>query len=220
MMEKFMTHVAHHLLLRLLITIAIVVVPTGITTTWFGAASLNYWTDAPFGRTLLILLVCGFPPVFIGTVLGLYLLERWVIRDRAIHSWRWIAIRHLGYVLVGLPIGLLLLLSMRLGMPPYSPLVESTYFVTPAIHAIVVAIIFTLLERARMTIQRRENRYQQQIENLRIEIDEIKRQQHVNEIVNSDFFQGIQDKARELRQRRAESAADREAGSPGPDDAR
>jgi hypothetical protein len=73
----------------------------------------------------------------------------------------------------------------------------------------------TLLERARTTIQRRENRYQQQIEQLRVKIDEIKRQQQVSEIVNSDFFQGIQDKAREMRQQRAQAAE-----TARPDDAR
>jgi hypothetical protein len=43
-----------------------------------------------------------------------------------------------------------------------------------------------------------------QIQQLRIEIDEAKRQQQVSEIVDSDFFQDLQAKAKSMRSRRAE----------------
>ena len=47
----------------------------------------------------------------------------------------------------------------------------------------------------------REQALRQEIEQLRIEIDESKRQKQVSEIVDSDFFQDLQSKARSLRTR-------------------
>ncbi len=47
----------------------------------------------------------------------------------------------------------------------------------------------------------REQALRQEIEQLRIEIDETKRQKQVSEIVDSDFFQDLQSKARSLRSR-------------------
>lgn len=44
-----------------------------------------------------------------------------------------------------------------------------------------------------------------QIQQLRIEIDEVKRQKHLSEIVDTDFFQNLQVKARNLRSRHAHS---------------
>jgi len=47
----------------------------------------------------------------------------------------------------------------------------------------------------------REQGLRQQIQQLRIEIDEVKRQKQVDEIVETDFFQSLQAKARALRTR-------------------
>ena len=48
----------------------------------------------------------------------------------------------------------------------------------------------------------REQSLRQEIRLLRIEIDESRRQKQVSEIVDTDFFQELQTKARTLRQRR------------------
>ncbi|MGB8645077.1 MAG: MCP four helix bundle domain-containing protein [Anaerolineae bacterium] len=48
----------------------------------------------------------------------------------------------------------------------------------------------------------REQGLRQQIQQLKIEIDEAKRQKEVSEIVDSDFFQGLQERAKILRERR------------------
>ncbi len=48
----------------------------------------------------------------------------------------------------------------------------------------------------------RELALRRQVEELRIEIDETKRQAQVSEIVESDFFQNLQERARTLRQRK------------------
>lgn len=51
-------------------------------------------------------------------------------------------------------------------------------------------------------VQAREQRLQKQVQDLKIEIDESKRQEQVSEIVDSDFFQDLQSKARAIRRQR------------------
>ena len=52
-----------------------------------------------------------------------------------------------------------------------------------------------------LQVLHREEQYREQIQQLRIEIDETKRQQQVSEIVDTDFFSELQAKAREMRRR-------------------
>ncbi len=60
---------------------------------------------------------------------------------------------------------------------------------------------FSSLATAALESYIREYALRQEIQQLRIEIDEAKRQQQVSEIVETDFFQDLRTKARELRQR-------------------
>lgn len=53
----------------------------------------------------------------------------------------------------------------------------------------------------------REQSLRQEIQQLRIEIDEARRQQQVSEIVDTDFFQDLQARARAMRGRRRQSLA-------------
>jgi hypothetical protein len=64
---------------------------------------------------------------------------------------------------------------------------------------------FSSLAVAALEAYIREQSLKLQIQQLRIEIDEVKRQKHVSEIVDSDFFQDLQVKARNLRSRHAHS---------------
>lgn len=59
-------------------------------------------------------------------------------------------------------------------------------------------------EFARMAtnVRQREEELRQEIAQLKIEIDEAKRERQVDEIVESDFFQDIKAKARDLRRKR------------------
>jgi hypothetical protein len=50
-------------------------------------------------------------------------------------------------------------------------------------------------------VYRREQTLRRQVEELRIEIDEVKRKKQVSEIVGTDFFQDLQAKARSMRRR-------------------
>lgn len=52
-------------------------------------------------------------------------------------------------------------------------------------------------------VRQREASLKQQVENLKIEIDEAKRQKQVSDIVDTDFFRDLQTKAKDFRKRRA-----------------
>jgi methyl-accepting chemotaxis protein len=55
-------------------------------------------------------------------------------------------------------------------------------------------------------VYQREQSLRKQVAELKIEIDETKRQQQVSEIVDSDFFQDLQNKARQIRSRRSQTS--------------
>ncbi|MFO7540040.1 MAG: HAMP domain-containing protein [Chloroflexota bacterium] len=63
---------------------------------------------------------------------------------------------------------------------------------------------FSSLATAALEAYIREQSLRQEIQLLRIEIDEAKLQQQVRETVETDFFQELQSKARDIRQRRRE----------------
>ena len=60
---------------------------------------------------------------------------------------------------------------------------------------------FSSLAVAALEAYVREQSLRRQIQQLRIEIDEVKRQKQVSEIVDTDFFQDLRAKARSMRQR-------------------
>jgi CHASE3 domain sensor protein len=78
---------------------------------------------------------------------------------------------------------------------------------------------FSSLAGAALEAYIRESSLRQEIQQLRIEIDEAKRQQQVSEIVDTDFFQDLQAKARQIRsrggrgRRASDSAPDEEPSS-------
>jgi nitrate/nitrite-specific signal transduction histidine kinase len=49
-----------------------------------------------------------------------------------------------------------------------------------------------------VAVQTRERKLKQQVQELRIEIDQAKRDRHVKEIVEGDFFQDLQDRAKKM----------------------
>jgi HAMP domain-containing protein/CHASE3 domain sensor protein len=67
---------------------------------------------------------------------------------------------------------------------------------------------FSSLAVAALEAYIREQGLRQQIQQLRLEIDEAKRQQQVQEIVESDFFRELQSKAQAMRSRHAQPSPD------------
>ena len=72
-------------------------------------------------------------------------------------------------------------------------------------HVLLMMHSLSSLAVAALEAYIREQSLRQQIQQLRIEVDEVKRQKQVSEIVDSDFFQGLRSKARNMRERRRDS---------------
>jgi DNA repair ATPase RecN len=58
-----------------------------------------------------------------------------------------------------------------------------------------------VFQRMVREVQAREQRLRQQVQELKIEIDEVKKARQVAEITETDYFQELQEKARKLRSR-------------------
>jgi hypothetical protein len=63
--------------------------------------------------------------------------------------------------------------------------------------AAVAAAVETMVE----AVREREKKLKQEVQKLRIQIDEDKRRRHVDEITETDYFQQLTQQARDLRQR-------------------
>jgi len=66
----------------------------------------------------------------------------------------------------------------------------------------IVGIIYSFFERALTEMQKREEALRKTIQELRIEIDEARRAERVQEIAKTDYFRRLQDQAEEMRKRR------------------
>ena len=201
-MEKVIDKAIRSITLRLVAVGVIVLLPAGLSTAWIGAAYQHEMWQVNFGQTVVALMVSGMPAVLVVGYLLLYPVERWVIRDRALRSARWLLERMLLYVLASVPIGVALQWSIRLGVSAYPALVESSYFVILVTNVCIFGILYSLLERALAEMQKREAKLKQEIAELRIEIDQTKRARHVQEITATDYFRDLQTQADEMRERR------------------
>jgi hypothetical protein len=106
------------------------------------------------------------------------------------------------YIVAGIPVGLAILASLRLGVGQQDTIIESAYIVNAAVFTGAVAIMYTFVEQAAEEVKKRETQLQHQIEELRIEIDEIKRDRQVTEIAGTEYFQDLQAQAKKLKERR------------------
>ncbi len=199
MFEKFLSRFYESTLLRLLVSGLIVLIPVGFITAWLGAAYLKTFLDVDFFETLFNLLLFGGGAAFLTGALLLYAIERWIIRDRALTSWKWVNIRIILFVLAGIPEGYSTLIGIRMNMQQYPPLVEAIYFLQTTAAASVIGILYTMLERAVQEMKKREAKLKSKINALHIEIDQLKRKERVEEITGSDFFQDIKERAAEMR---------------------
>jgi nitrogen fixation/metabolism regulation signal transduction histidine kinase len=78
-----------------------------------------------------------------------------------------------------------------------------------------LAQIFTSMA---IEVQSREQRLRRQVEALRIEVDESKKELQVAEITESEYFHNIQERAQEIRTRRSEEKLYKEKNSENKDD--
>jgi hypothetical protein len=199
MLSRILDHIIDSIAWRMVVTGIIVGVPMVFAASWLGAAYLNFMWNVDFTRTLLGLLFFGLLPGSLVFLAISYPIERWIIRDRAKSSLKWVLVRALYLLPVGALAGLAALGSIRLAMQRYPSLVEGAYFVLTIIIAIQASIIYTFIERAAAEVQSREAELKKQLHELRVEIDAVKRQRQVSEIVETEFFADLQTHAREMR---------------------
>lgn len=201
MFQKFLHAYAESIAVRIASTGFLFILPIGITTSWLGAAYLMEFSGASFHQVFWGLLFFGLISVFTSGFLSLYFFERYVIQQRAAKSWGWVVIRILLYLLASVPEGYATLLGIRFGVGTYPHSVENIYFVQVIAMSPIMALLYTLAERAVAEIRQREAGLKKQIETLRIEIDQMKREKQVKEIVDTDFFQSLRQKAQTMRDR-------------------
>jgi TolA-binding protein len=117
--------------------------------------------------------------------------------------------RQLLYIVAGIPIGFAILVSLRLGVGQQDTIVESAYIVNAVVFTGAVAATYTFVEQAAEDIKKRETQLQRQIEDLRIEIDEMKRDRQVAEITETEYFQDLRAQAEELKKKRRQKHQER-----------
>ena len=132
-MQKVFRRILDDIPLRLSVTAVFVTVPLTITTSWLAAAYRQAMESESFLTLMVRFSLLSFFAAFIAGSVILLPLERWLIRDRAIQSQRWRATRHLLYIVAGIPIGLAILASLRLGIGQQDTIVESAYIVNTVV---------------------------------------------------------------------------------------
>lgn len=198
MLEKFISRFAENVFLRI-VCVGATITPIGITTSWLGASYLNSLTGVPFVKTFLGLFIFGFIGTIGSGLIITYAIERWIIQDKAVNSWKWVSVRFVLFLLSSFPISIGTLISIRIGMQEFPAIIESVYFVEAVTGLFMGCILFTLIEQVIKDLKKRENKLKSEIKELRIEIDQLKRQKQVAEITETDFFQDIQQKAALMR---------------------
>jgi hypothetical protein len=206
-METILNLLQSSLAARMLLVGLVVSVPTVLSVTGLGAAYVQSLTGMDFFemtvKFFLLVLSLG---AFSGFGL-LYPLERSVIRERGVHSTQWVIARVLIYASAGIPIGLIQVLAQQTLVFELTPQLRISYFVAAVAIFGLIGVAYSFSERLLAVVQRREAQLKQQIEQLKIEIDEVRRQKQVEEIVETDFFQNLKAKAAAMRAQVAEESA-------------
>ncbi len=156
MVEKILQRLMNDLAARLVLAGLIVVLPVGITASWLSGVFRQMLWQEDFSKVFLELLFFGGIPVFLTGLVILYGIERWIIAGRALHSWKWSAVRILLYMAAGVPEGLACLWSLRLFIRKFPADLENFYFVQTVVISVVMGILYNMIERSVEEIRRRE----------------------------------------------------------------
>ncbi len=188
-------------LIRLALSIIIIIFSSVLSATYLGAAYQNVL----YGSDLLDSFARLFGSAALGGGLGallvLYPFERWVIRTRAASSWQWTVGRLVLYSLCGIPIGWIVMWSLRIGSHQVPEVIETSYYLIAVISSGFVGLLFSFMERLIAIIRQREAKLKSQIAGLKIEIDYAYRQRQVQEVTETEFFRNLQARAAALRER-------------------
>ena len=205
-MDRLLNLLQTSLAARMMVAGLMVGVPTALSVAGLGAAYVETFVGLNFAEMVVkfFLLVLSLG-VFSGFGL-LYPLERWIIGERALRSINWSVIRVLVYAAAGIPIALIQVYAQQTFIFELTPILETAYSIAGVATFALIGVVYSFSERLLAAVQRREAQLKQQIEMLKIEIDEAKRKRQVNEIVETDFFQNLKTKAAEMRAEVSEAA--------------
>ena len=198
-MHTLIRKLVDSLLLRVSLGLLFVAMPVGVTASWMVAGYFDSTGEIALWKGFALVMLYLIPVGYIGSVINVYVIERWIIKNNALRSIRWIWIR-LGLYLTGsMVVAFELNFVIQLSSLPLWPLAESSFFLMTMLPAALVVMLFTFAEHVVVQMREREAKLQGQIDELKIEIDLIKQNTQVAEIVDSDFFTNLQEEARQQR---------------------
>ena len=177
-----------------------VLVPTNFIVGFSTAVALE-----PSSKDLpRITLAIFLPPLIIAPVIGwvsIYPFEKYVVRDKALTSLTWVFIRTAFFMLCTVPMAFVLVeISNRFFpfVPQPARLIE-VYLPSALAEGFMYSIAFAFFEYVFTEFAKREASLTQQLQELRMEIDVIKKEKAVAEITDSDEFMTLKARAQELR---------------------
>ena len=93
MIKKLLSLMANHISVRLLVTGAVVMLPTAFAIDWLSAVFQGLLWNADFLTIFWQLFVFGGIPIYVIGFAFNYSTERWIIRKRARTSFKWAGLR-------------------------------------------------------------------------------------------------------------------------------
>ena len=208
-MSQLIQRILNNLAFRMVIAATIVSVPLGLSVVWLGASYASILNGRSFLQNALeVVFPGGILVVAVGVGLA-YPVERWVIRDRAMQSPVWLGIRLVAYLISGMIGGAVMRYTTALTGHDTPGMVSYSFYITSISIALVAGLVHALFERMGLEMKQREEALKKQLMELSIEIDQIKRDAEVQEVVNSEAFRALHEKARAIREGREVKSGER-----------
>jgi hypothetical protein len=201
MFERLSKTILQNELLWLYLAAFFIIVPTNLIV---GASTAVVLEPASTWEFVRIVLTIFIPPLIVVPIFGavtVYPFERMVVKDKALTSLKWVAIRTAFTMLASTPVAFILITIVRpiADYLPESVGLLEVYLAAAVLEGFMISIAFAFFEYVFTEIAKREASLTQQLQELRMEIDVIKKDQAVAEITESDEFMNLKARAQELR---------------------
>lgn len=201
MFQKLSKTILENELIWLYLSAFFVIIPTNLIV---GAATAVVLEPASTAEFIRIVLTIFIPPLLVVPFFGLitvYPFEKMVVKDKALTSLKWVAIRSGFTILASIPMAFILfaIVNPISDYLPESVQLFELYLVAAMLEGFMASIAFAFFEFVFTEIAKREDALSRQLAELRMEIDVIKRDQAVAEITESDEFMNLKARAQELR---------------------
>ena len=201
MFEKLSKTILKNELIWLYMAAFFIVIPTNLLVGVATAVVLEPASTWEFARIVLSIFI---PPLVVVTFFGavaVYPFEQLVVKDKALTSLRWVGIRTGFMMLIAVPVAFIAVtIARQMAVDlPTSFGVFQVYLFAAVLEGFMVSIAFAFFEYVFTEIAKREDSLTQQLQELRLEIDVIKKEKSVAEITDSDEFMNLKARAQELR---------------------